>query len=65
MQDTEFNYTYTAFVSLVNLHLEACHQHPSTSEELMIVQTWHQKAANDKTAYLQCVDEIIEKRGKE
>jgi len=65
MQDTEFNYSYTAFLSLVNLHLEARHQYRSTTEELMTAQKWHEKFAKDKTAYLQCVEEIIKNRANE
>ncbi len=65
MQDTEFNHTYTAFISLVNLHLELHHQKPATIEELILVKQWHHSAAKNKSAYLRCVDEIMNKRNEE
>ena len=65
MQDTEINYTFAAFESLVNSNLEARHQYPSTSDELEIVQMWHKKASEDQRAHLKCVDEIIAKRDNE
>ena len=65
MQDTEFNHTYTAFISLVNLHLESHYQNPATIEELILVKQWHHYAAKNKSAYLRCVDEIIKKRSEE
>lgn len=64
MQDTEFNHTYTAFISLVNLHLESHYQKQATIEELILVKQWHHYAAKNKSAYLQCVDEIIKKRSE-
>lgn len=65
MEHGVYTQSYSAFVSLVNLHLEARHQESASNEELMIVQKWHEAAAMDKSAYLQCIDEIITERARQ
>ena len=57
--------SYSSFLDLVNLHLDARHHKPAEGEELVIVKDWHQASSTNKAAYMECVAEIMDKRTKE
>lgn len=62
MEHREYTQSYSAFASLVNLHLEARHHAATKPQEVLIIQKWHDAASMDKSAHLQCVQEIIHQR---
>ena len=62
MNDRNYKQSNTAFLSTVNLHLNAKHHHDVTSDELEIVYKWFSKLTQNKLSYKDAVEEIIKLR---
>ena len=55
-------YSFSEFLNIVNLHLDARNIAFATEEDLKVVKKWHAQQPARKGAHMEAITEIIELR---
>ena len=65
MNDHNYKRSNTAFLSIVNLHLDAKHHKPVQSDELETIDRWFKLQPINRFSHKNAVQEIIELRERD